>query len=84
MELLDRQQQARHRLLGPPAVWTARSGFSRHRIVQQPPLAILLAAVLVIFGPVVLLTIARTSVLWMQIVLGLCRTCFPLFRIFGV
>jgi hypothetical protein len=84
MELLGRQLQAKHRLLRPSEVWTARCGFPHHRLVQQPPLAILAAAVLVIFGPVVLLTIARTSVLWIQIVLGLCRTCFPLFRIFGV
>lgn len=84
MELLGRQLQARHRLLRPPAVWTVRSGFSRYRIVRQRPLAILAAAVLVIYGPDILLTIARTSVLWMHIVLGLCRTCFPVFRIFGV
>jgi hypothetical protein len=84
MELFGRQLQARHRLLRPRAVGTVRTGFPCYAIVHQELLAILAAAVFVIFGPEVLLTIARTSVVWIQIVLGLCRTCFPLFRILGV
>lgn len=82
MELFNRQLQARHHLSGRGRFGSCAAAFRHYRIVQQQPLAILAAAVLVIFGPDVLVTIARTSVLWMQIVLGLCRTCFPVFRIF--
>ena len=84
MKVFARQLQARRRLLRPQVVWTVRPGFACHGIFQQELLAILAAAVLVIFGPDVLLTLGRTSMVWIQIVLGLCRTCLPLFRILGV
>ena len=43
----------------------------------------LAAAVVVVLGPDFLATIARTSEVWIQIVLGLCRNCLPLLHILG-
>ena len=83
MELFDRQLPARQRRLRPDAVWASGPIFPRRPIVQQELLAMLAAAVVVVLGPDVLATIARTSEVWIQIVLGLCRNCLPLLRILG-
>lgn len=85
MELLDRlrlRQGQMPCLRG--VVWAWGKGFPPERSIRRELFTVLAAAIGVAFGPDALLATTHVSAILIQILLGLCRNCFPVLRILGM